>query len=1231
MQFLPCDSSDYWVPFFMKRILVLFFLFLTAIPVLAQDSKENADFKLALNLYNDKMFDLAVEQFQAFINLYPNTQQSAEARFYLALTQSQLGKHEDARMTFQNFAISYTDHPRAAEAWMNVAEEYAAMNNIHEAAMAFERVKTFQPKSTFAPQALLRAEACYEQLNDRSDALRVLRTLTQEYTTAEVIPARIKYSELLLASGQYDQARQESRRVIELSSDASMKARAEVLTAKALIALGKSSEAEAPIADVVKNYKTTASYYDALFTFGVLKNSTGNTDDAIKAWKSLTDDSVKAPAQLRQDALMEMAEANNRVRSFPRALSLFERAASIRGVKNGESFYRAAVASEQTGDANKAAQYYFKAMGDSTGNIDRRAILIGAFKAAKITKNYAEAVRLAQVYQQQFTDDKLLPRMLFESATIALNELSDTKIAVAQCELLLDKFPNSEFVDDAAFTLGLAKKKNGDIDGAIAVLEGLLKKYPSSEYVGESQKQIRLMKAFDLRSRDEGVQKLALLIGDVIAQKSKGDLAYRLAEIYYVNLKDYELAAEQYRYALSVDLEESLRQTAWFKAGQSFELLAMREGTKTERGRDYAVKAIVLYDSLTAHYPAGETSDQAAIAAFTLRLQSAGTVEAVRTLGTNFLSKSSAARGRDVALLALGNSYFQSKNYSDALLTYKLLIEKYSDRETAPAAQYQLAMSLDGMMERDSASKVLAVYLSANPNHAYSVSAARYLAQYSADSGRIADALNYYDVAEKRYSYALKNIDLENRKANAYYTANDYSHAIEWYQKALNKLRQDYFTVVGNADMERAIIFKLANSYEKIDNRTDAKKWYAEYILRDQASVQAGAVYYTLASFAKADNNVELAAKYLQEANRIALASGGKVSSVALETAEMLFSGEKYAEALPRYTEALQQTKNDTMLRYIQSRVVISYYRLDNIKEADKRTTEFNKKYSDEKYEAEFEFERAKYFVRNDDLARAQKYLQIVIKDYAKSPIIPEALSWIARVCELNQKIDSAVIVYNSILEKYPNDPIIPRIRLNLGNAYYTLEQWDAASKQYRFLLDNEQKSPDLVQFAMGNLIMTYKEMELYDGALELTRKYIERFPDDTDLIEKKIDIGVLYQKLGYYDQSIVHLQHLLEAGNAELEAELHYYIGEAYFYKGEHQQAILEFLKVPYLVTKQAKVDWVSTSYYMAGQAYEKMSKYDQAMLMYKQIIDRKDTDTQFKTAAQKEIDRVKTIIDKK
>jgi len=47
-------------------------------------------------------------------------------------------------------------------------------------------------------------------------------------------------------------------------------------------------------------------------------------------------------------------------------------------------------------------------------------------------------------------------------------------------------------------------------------------------------------------------------------------------------------------------------------------------------------------------------------------------------------------------------------------------------------------------------------------------------------------------------------------------------------------------------------------------------------------------------------------------------------------------------------------------------------------------------------------------------------------------------------------------------------------------------------------------------------------------------------------------------------------MQSLIEGGNSDLEAELRYYIGESNFYKGDYQQAILEFLKVPYLVTQR-------------------------------------------------------------
>ena len=168
------------------------------------------------------------------------------------------------------------------------------------------------------------------------------------------------------------------------------------------------------------------------------------------------------------------------------------------------------------------------------------------------------------------------------------------------------------------------------------------------------------------------------------------------------------------------------------------------------------------------------------------------------------------------------------------------------------------------------------------------------------------------------------------------------------------------------------------------------------------------------------------------------------------------------------------------------------------------------------------------------------------------------------------------------------------------------------------------------MSFAMNNLIEAYESSKLYDAALKTTRDFIERFPYDESVIGKKIKIGTLFTRLGYYDQAVLHFQNLMGEAGSALEAEIRYNIGEAYFYKTDYNQAILEFLKVPYLVYKQGKVNWTATSLYMAGQAYEKMSKFDEAIGMYQQVIDRPGIDATFKAAAKKEIERVRSIIRK-
>ena len=68
-----------------------------------------------------------------------------------------LKKTDDARVAFQNFALTYPEHPKAPDAWWNIGEMYSEGKKFADAASAFERIKVFQPKSKLAPQALLTA------------------------------------------------------------------------------------------------------------------------------------------------------------------------------------------------------------------------------------------------------------------------------------------------------------------------------------------------------------------------------------------------------------------------------------------------------------------------------------------------------------------------------------------------------------------------------------------------------------------------------------------------------------------------------------------------------------------------------------------------------------------------------------------------------------------------------------------------------------------------------------------------------------------------------------------------------------------------------------------------------------------------------------------------------------------------------------------------------------------
>lgn len=1211
-----------------RYLLLLIFSFACVSTSLSQDTKENADFKLAINLYNDKLYDLALEQFRQFVASYPNTQQGIEARFYLGLCQTKLGKHDDARLTFQNFALAFPEHPKAPEAWWNVAESYTALKNMREAALAFERVKTFHPKSKLAPSALVRSSEYFELAGDLESARKVMRSLIQDYSASDVIlPARLKLAQMYLSDNQFEMARVESKRVADASKEPELAAQGLVLLARSLASLNKSEEARHALEEVAKKYRSTSSYYSALLLLGSLQRELGYANESFSTWKLIDIDSVQAPTHVRQLALIEAGDGFFLRSDHSQALKNYEKASAITGSQRTEAFRKAGLAAEQTGDLSKAQRFMKESLADTSSRVDQGDVLVAAARIAAKAENYYEALRLYSLFRDQFPNDRRIPEVLLQIAKLYQNHLHDYLQAIAHYETIINVHVTSELVDDALFGRAEVLHLSGALDRALEAYEDLQKRFPASDFAGSARDAAFRLSTFELKNKESGLEKLALLVGDVIAQLSKGELAFRLAEIYFHDLKDYAKAAAQYGSALRLGLPVAKQGIAWYNQAKAYEYAGVQGGDWGGPPKvDLLMRSIAAYDSLLKQYPTSDVADDAVAAQLNVRLQLAAGAADVRKVSAEFFQVNQVLKRKDLIYYTFGEAYRKKKSYEDAAQSYGLALKERPLKDVEGDALFRLGEALSTLGAHDTAAVAFQEYVRKFPNREFSARASWILARYHASHGNASRALELYAQIEQSFHYSSYVSQLNGARADAYYVAGDFAHALYQYQLLLQSLGTG---VLAQAQIPLEALYAIAVSCSKLGKRAEAKRYYAQYLLRDDSSEQAGRAYYALATIAKEDNDVALAAQYLQQASRFSLGGSEGVNQAAFEAAELFFRNEEYADAIPRYNEALQKGAGDSLRQHVQSRIVVSYFRLNNAKEADARAAAFVKSFpKQERYAAEFEYERGMYFLRKDEYVSAKKFFDNVIQKYAGTVVVPNAIYGNARVAELSGKSQEATKLYESILLRFAADPIAPRTRLALGNLYYSQEQWDPAARQYRAILDSESRAPDLIQFAMNNLILAYKQLSLFDAALELTRKYIDRFPDDPELMNKRIDIGVLYQRLGYYDQSVLHLQSLLENADADLEGEVRYYIGEAFFYKGDYQQAILEFLKVPYLVTKKTKADWVATSYYMAGQSYEKMSKFDQAITMYKQIISRPGIDATFKTGAQREIDRVNALL---
>ncbi len=1178
-------------------------------PLIAQDSKENADFKLAVNLYNDRMYDLASQQFKQFISAYPNTAQSIEARFYLGLVQMQMKQYDEARTTFQNFALSYVEHPRAPEAWLNVGHAFHAVGSDREAALAYERVKVFHPDSPLVPEALLRAGEMRRDLGERDAAKQVFRSLIQGYPDSkQVVTARLAIGELYAEEGQLELAEEEARRVARSDAPSPVRAAALFAIAKFQIGAGLFSNAETTLTGLLGRFAETDVAPIATVELGKLEILTGRARPATGRLQAISvrkgvDDSLRA------EALFHLGAAYENLKQYTQAGEAWDRliAANPGHPLVLPARLRAAGAALAEKKFKRALDLAGRIPPDTTSPYRERALLLCA-QAAIGLKRPAEAAKYLKLYGTEFPDDPRLVAATFSLGESYRGELSDCKNALRVFEQIAEQAPGSAFADDALFAAAGCQQELGNDADAVTTLTDLQTRFPANDHFEEAGKAIDFLETHRIKNRDVGIGKLAELLGGVLSEKPTPMLAYQLGEIYFKDLKDYENAGKQFENALRGGLGPEETVTASFMRARSYHLLSEIEP-------DALMTAAGLYGKFIEQFPANDWTADAAFFAFQISSSTSPYEVTVRE-GRKFLKNYPDSPHREAVIMSLGELSLANAQPAEALRLFAMVLAGPSPR--TDEALYASGRAYVMLKQPDSASARWRAVVDRGEHPRVTALA---LSALSSDAMARKDyeaAAGYMRTLSSEYPYSSTGEKAAADLPGVLSLAGAYPEVIA----LLGGHAQGPAAAGDGAPL--ADLFTLAQAYDRSGDKEQALANYHRFLRGGgYLDPRASETYYALGNLARLQGRTEAASAYFREASLL-----GSGSALSPDIAELLFSSEQYAEAARQFTAIADSSKVPAEQQAAYARAIVSTLRLDRLKDADKMIAAFEKKFGKpKKTRAEFQYERGQVYFRTKDYAKAKDLFEKVADDYGDTPQAPWAEFYAAKVVEVTGDAEKAFGLYKEIAKKYPGSEVKPRALLSAGNYHFNAERYEEAIGLYQQIMASPETAGDILPYAMTNLIEAYESVKLYDNALQTTRDFIQRYPNDASVVDKKIRIGTLYTKIGYYDQAIFQFQALLPEAGSSAEAELRYNIGEAYYYKGEYQQAILEFLKVPYLASGAGNVDWTATSFYMAGQSYEKMMKFDEAISMYQQVVDRPGIDANFKAAARKEIDRVKLL----
>jgi TolA-binding protein len=167
-------------------------------------------------------------------------------------------------------------------------------------------------------------------------------------------------------------------------------------------------------------------------------------------------------------------------------------------------------------------------------------------------------------------------------------------------------------------------------------------------------------------------------------------------------------------------------------------------------------------------------------------------------------------------------------------------------------------------------------------------------------------------------------------------------------------------------------------------------------------------------------------------------------------------------------------------------------------------------------------------------------------------------------------------------------------------------------------------KNPSSEEFRVLSLLhggQAACQLKQWSKGLALLDQTAKAFPDSPHLPEVMYEQAWARQNLGQVDEALQAYEGVTAKTNREVAARARFMIGEIYFERKDHKQAVTNFYKVAY---GYSYPEWQANALYEAARCLEVLKKVEQAKKDYQEIVT-KFPDSSKATAAQKRLAELK------